>query len=1169
MTTARYGILTALRAKGRTRLFALLILILTIALVLGVGIWTYCEQLITRFNETYTSIILAEYMGEDYPDENAADELARAAAAALDDEAVSSVEGVMLWERPDIAMAYLEGYKRVGGNIPYNDYGVIVVSNPVALENGKYTGRIRNILYTREGKEGIFSIFDPGQSDLVFEIGTRKSYLLHGKFVSSNTSNHLFVVTDFYEGCETKPWLELSGDDDPALKDSLFTKTADFYRMANNSVKIFSSDDIAALEVFQQSTLYLEDGRFPMAGEPGVCLLSGSAAENMGIGVGDKINVSMLTSNTKDRYDLTETDDKRVLEVVGITNSHKDHPGNIWVSKAEGNFSGDLYGYELGRAVVDNDLAVQAVSEMEKLMPDQVRLTLYDQGYSSAVKPIRDLRSTAVVLTLATLCAALAVLFLFAYLFVGRQRESVKIMVSLGTPKRKIRQWLLSGAGLVALTSSVIGTAVGYLSLNGVTALALLLAQKVFSTDTLYSNAALGIVRETPSITGISIWYALAVGAAVFLTALILCLAFLRQAKREDTLKKGKTTVRLPKGKTSVFGKGAMRFALLSAKRGGYRSAVVPAAVLVLTMLIGLMAIGASGWNDQLDELYENSSIEGQVVTLNGRSASNLVLSIPNAKKLWKSGMLSDVSVSLSWKYWTGETPAFVNSLYGIETRDGWISNQAALTAANSLSSIPEFYYTDRPEIQWLEGWDESFLADTETPSILRSLIFINLPYTRYGNEPYPTYPLLADNNLLRGYDLSPKEERPPVVDNWEENDRQNEDEWNNDDWTDDDWNNDGWTDDGNDGWTDDDWNNDDWNNDEWIDDDQTEDNDQWIYDDGLPEEWNTDSITVPFLAGSEDYSALIDLELAGINDRYSSLPANAYLGGEPIPTYPALVSRSFLEENGLRLGDETEIMIWLTLDMGPGYPASIITDPTVRKGTLTVPIKIVGSFQQTGQKSNIYVPLSFWCNSDQVTGDSDLFEDGEYINHVFPTAQQRDKYYYSLTNFKTCRFTLTSAYELEPFKNFLVENSYSQVGKINRNRITILMTDQEFTETLSGLKRYITFGSILFPVLFLAVAAIGFIISWLMINGRRMEFAILRGLGASRRRVFATFFAEQGMLCILGCLIGALILMVFKPLLVIWLTTAIFIICYLVGCALSIRAVGRINLMELLSERE
>ena len=195
MMPARNGILITLRAKGRTLLFTLLIFVLTVALTLGVGMWAYCAQLLTRFNETYTSIVLAEYMGEDYPDGNAADELAREALSALDDNAIAAVDGVELWERTDSTLVNLAGYKLAGRDVPYSSYGVIVVSGLFNTDNG-YAGRIDKVLYTREGKEHIISLFDFSDTDLEASPGDGKKYLMHGKFV--NVNNCVFSIATVY-----------------------------------------------------------------------------------------------------------------------------------------------------------------------------------------------------------------------------------------------------------------------------------------------------------------------------------------------------------------------------------------------------------------------------------------------------------------------------------------------------------------------------------------------------------------------------------------------------------------------------------------------------------------------------------------------------------------------------------------------------------------------------------------------------------------------------------------------------------------------------------------------------------------------------------------------------------------------------------------------------------
>ena len=1097
----RNGIRTVLRSRLRSALFVLLILALTLALTLSAGMWEYCARLLDRFDETYTSIVLAEYMGADYPDADAGDAAARETLAALNDVAIAEVKGVRLWEHTDRA-ALLTDYKRITNTSPYAHYGVVAATvmspmytngwglsqawdtvlpetrmeidtqtmeaalhapgmEPLALPvyyanlyedyythfvnsvqgllsvdmpaeelpelyvlkepfitddstqgysvvgelpegydrfapvyvyvggayefygehfNG-YTGRIDQVLYTSENKEGVMAFILPSITDFVAESGKR--YLLHG-FYWHDGGNITFLVADFYSGCETEPWLELTGEDDPALTEGIFIDYADRYRTAASFAQVEASGNIAALEVFQQGTLYLKEGRFPAAGETGVCLISGSTAEQMGVGLGDTVNVSILAANPEKWYDMTESGDLRTWEIVGVTNPTNDYSGWFWVSDAEGGFEVPMFGYTLGQAVLDNRSAVQAVKKLQMLMPEQVRLTLYDQGYSTAAQPIQAMRTTAIAITAASALGALAVLFLFAYLFIGRQRETVQVLVSLGTPRKKIRLWFLSGTSLVTVCSAALGTAVGCLTLDRVIAKAMAIAERLYAVDTRYSNAALGVVLEAPQAASIPAWYAVVTAAAVFAVALALCMVFLRYARRENAPRKGKTSVRVPKGKTSLYGWGAGRFALLSAKRGGWRSVVVPAAALVLTLLLGLLTATADSWEGQLEDLYDNSTPEGRMVSVNGRNAAGLFVSMETARELYQSGLLGDIAVSMSWNY-------------------------SDVVALNSLSAAPEFYYTGTPEVEWLDGWDESFLAGSEYSSILYSLYF-------------------------------PDEE------------------------------------------------------------------------------------TV----------------------------------GSGLLTYPALVSRSFLEEADLALGDECQV----------GFRTEFFRGSDLN---LSVPIKIVGVFEQVGRDQNVYVPLSFWCDPNWITDETGPLEEGEQVSlsDIVTTKAELEKYIYAATSFGTCRFTLRSGYGLELFRQLLADGKYSQVGIPSGNRTTVVLMDQNFQETVGGLGRYISFSRILFPMLLVVVGVMGLIISWLMVNGRRMEFAILRGLGASRRRVFATFFLEQGMLCLIGSLIGALALTAGYFSWSVWLAAGGFMICYLLGCALSILAVGRAKLMALLSERE
>ena len=115
-----------------------------------------------------------------------------------------------------------------------------------------------------------------------------------------------------------------------------------------------------------------------------------------------------------------------------------------------------------------------------------------------------------------------------------------------------------------------------------------------------------------------------------------------------------------------------------------------------------------------------------------------------------------------------------------------------------------------------------------------------------------------------------------------------------------------------------------------------------------------------------------------------------------------------------------------------------------------------------------------------------------------------------------------------------------------------------------------ITMGRIMSAILSLMIILLGFIISWLMTFSRQREFALMRGFGTKKRQVFASFFLEQAILCLVGCLAGCAALFwlhaggITQP-----LAAAAYLICYLLGTAVSILIIRKTNLMELLAVRD
>ncbi len=1122
----RNGILSTLRAKGRTALFTALILLMCLSLTLGAGMWAYCSAQLRELDASYTSIALVEYMGADYPNEHASDDFAREAEAQMDYAAIAAIEGVELWEKKDSSLAYIDGFQRQGEtafsdhavmefiqftelwgkgmvsltedelpegylafNYAYEEAGIrttaklrtpeletdfvsffnyngsyyfyidpatgnrveysqnelpgtyiahkgnffeyvdgdaksLVLSSDVEFSDGSltydsytdtyeyfgdvlqgYTAITNQIIYARDLEGTKAMIIDVGESGFVPERGRR--YVLHGQFVESASSNLRFAITDFYPGCETLPYQDTKDTEIAPI----FYEYADYYSRANNFVTVEASSDITSLEAFQQDIFRLDEGRFPAAGESGVCVVSGDISRQMGLSIGDSISLSYFDSKSDDRFDVSANGTSRSLEVVGISTMPEEYYGYVWLSEAEGTFGGDFFGYQIGRALLDNASAREAAEKMQVLCPEGVRVTLFDQGYSSAAEPLETMRSTATAVTLASALGALAVVFLFAYLFVGRQKEAVNVLVSLGTPGGKISLWLLSGAVLISGIASALGSILGGAALGKIIALAFSAATEMYAVDSRYSESAVGVVREAAGIGETPAWPAIAAFAFIFILSLVLCYIFLRLARKQTTPKRGKVSVRVPRGGTSLAMRGPLRFAMLSARRGGWRSGVVPAVALVLSIFLGILASASAGWSEQMDALYADAEISGRAVSTNGRRSTGMVVSAENARTLWQSGMIEDISVSRGFNYWFPEDmPNFGTGSFAEETRQVWISEQPEIVALSGFAAAPEFIYSGTPEVEWLEGWDESFLADPE-----------------------------ACASLLETMDH--------------------------------------------------------------------------------------------FRSGT-----LLKAE-------------------KEADTIPCLVPNSIMERFGLSLGDEISLSLRYIID-------SDIWETHRR-------ILVVGSFPQSGSDANIYAPLTLWCDESWITGEEDILPSGQRVNLKFFTPLDRDQYFYFHSRFSTCVFTLSDASCLDELRDYLGAKEFSRVDALRSNRTTILLFDRSFVETVGGLGRYISFSQLLFPVLFALMAVLGFIISWLMVNSRRMEFAILRGLGASRGRVFLSFFLEQVLLCLSGGIIGSAVLWVATGGLVWCWAVALFALCYLLGAALSVLAVGRTHLMSLLSERE
>ena len=159
-------------------------------------------------------------------------------------------------------------------------------------------------------------------------------------------------------------------------------------------------------------------------------------------------------------------------------------------------------------------------------------------------------------------------------------------------------------------------------------------------------------------------------------------------------------------------------------------------------------------------------------------------------------------------------------------------------------------------------------------------------------------------------------------------------------------------------------------------------------------------------------------------------------------------------------------------------------------------------------------------------------------------------------------QFTLVDSRDLQDFETFLKTLS---LGK----QLNIRLDDEIFHGTIDPIQSNLKMLQSLYPVFFAAVAAIGFVLCFLLVRRRKQEFAVMRLLGEKTWQITGKALLEQAMLCVIGIVLGAAVVLAggfgqFSAVICIGV-----LLCYGIGSALAVMLMVRVNVMEILRDKE
>jgi ABC-type lipoprotein release transport system permease subunit len=760
----KYGLKTILRTPVKTVLFILLIAMVSGFLALGAGMYRSSERMLEEADAVFKTAGEFVFMSGNYPDVDKADKALEEAKAAFKFEDYITKD-ILMFEQSATLRGYIDGSRPPVTDMPYQRYGMFTLTLTAKDESGA-RGRISAIHYyeSDEALEGL-GVEILSDSAQYFEVG--EQYVVFGELTGVVGLRDLYFnlrsfkddlhIPDSFGICE--PFYNVTGCDIDEFWQSsageYFQTVMETLSVRNNSFNITISYDITAVSSFHKNEIVLESGEIPTDNAIPSCLVPLRLALQQDIKPGDMLTVNIHKPSVGSGVYASYLQQEgfvaqEAFKVSGIYRSEQtDAPiymldcGQEWIAASD-------VDYTLARTVIKNREAASYLEYVRSKLPIGVTFEPYDQGYEAATRSIFNMRETALLVVVVSGLVGCVVLWFFAFLFVFRAAESVRIILRLGAGAGKALVFLLTGSSVTALIASAVGSFAGYL-LSGQVVTAVYEASEMnrvydLRFSILSRSANLESFNPTPQIR-LDIY--IAVFAGIVMVAMVLCLIFgiitIRtqnaHARFKKAVRRSATHERLEVkrfiGNYDIIPTVPLRYAIRSIFRGRFRSMVVPVLFTVMLIFIFLFNQMRESYRMELNNVYENIPVS--LWFTNSRALrSDMGITGESFDELEVSGYVRDKWHYKEYRYMDlglvrradGTQPSIPPGTYEIPRGD--FSYETFTYQLNSMTSpfqvsyrydlIPEFVQAGTDAVTWAEGASqeqfESFVFDWEAWSI-------------------------------------------------------------------------------------------------------------------------------------------------------------------------------------------------------------------------------------------------------------------------------------------------------------------------------------------------------------------------------------------------------------------------------------------------------------------
>lgn len=155
---------------------------------------------------------------------------------------------------------------------------------------------------------------------------------------------------------------------------------------------------------------------------------------------------------------------------------------------------------------------------------------------------------------------------------------------------------------------------------------------------------------------------------------------------------------------------------------------------------------------------------------------------------------------------------------------------------------------------------------------------------------------------------------------------------------------------------------------------------------------------------------------------------------------------------------------------------------------------------------------------------------------------------------------------QLPELKQLLLDLGYD--GSAD-HKVRASIDDRILEGTIAPIQSNLALLEGLYVFFFAVVAAIGFLLCFLLAKGRKPEYAVMRLLGESGAQITLKALLEQSVLCACGIVLGGLALLLAGQGMPDLKACGIILLCYTAGAALAVNMTVQVNVMEILRDKE